>query len=335
MRFLGRPPRPQPLPYAIHPPYAEARAELLAHRPAPGTIRRVVPWGRLFGVVVDVGLDEYLVSVYLLDDGTISIYSTAGIHSTGLRGAARVADAARAIVEETDAALDGFTRVEDGAALPLPERGHSRVLARTYDGDLVATDAAESTQRAVAELSAMAIILTRLARAALVEGFDRVETGEVRYQLSPDYRRLRSTLMDWLPPLDELPPGARLASLVVETGDAATATVTSLFAFADGSASVYRSDGAVAKGLGDLPDTAASVRSLLGAAESAMASFGPAGLIAPPQPGRVQLVVRALAADGDWTELVAVADRSDLEAGSHPLSAAWERALPLLRSAAV
>ena len=78
MRFLGRSQRREAVPYAIHPPYGEARSKLLSRRPAPeddaaagpaGTAR---PFGRLFAGVADVGLDTYLVSVYLFADGTIS-----------------------------------------------------------------------------------------------------------------------------------------------------------------------------------------------------------------------------------------------------------------------
>ena len=73
MRFLGRSQHHPSMPYALHPPYAEARAALLARRPLGNEAR---PFGDLFAVATDVGLEHYLVSVYLFADGTISVYSS-------------------------------------------------------------------------------------------------------------------------------------------------------------------------------------------------------------------------------------------------------------------
>ena len=128
--------------------------------------------------LADVGLDTNLVSVYLFADGTITIYSSEGIHSTGLRGASKVAAAATTIFEEVDAALGEFSPVEDVSTLPLPNRGESQILARTYEGDFAASGRLRSKHQVVAELAAMALLLTQLARMALVEGFDRVEAGD-------------------------------------------------------------------------------------------------------------------------------------------------------------
>lgn len=340
MRFLGRSQRREAVPYAIHPPYGEARSKLLSRRPAPeddaaagpaGTAR---PFGRLFAVVADVGLDTYLVSVYLFADGTITICNSVGIHSAGLRGAPRVAAAATAILEEVEAALGEFSPVEDASTLPLPDRGDSQILARTYEGDFAASDRLNSRHEIVARFAAMALYVTQLARMALVEGFDRVEAGEVRYQLTPEYRRFRSTLMDWLPAPEQIPAAARVASVAVEIAEAETETVTSLFAFADGSTSVYRSDGTLADGLSGIPGVADAARALLDAIETALSAFGPAEVISLPQPGRVQFVAHArLGADGEWTELSAIATRAGLADGSHPLSAAFDRANEVLRIA--
>ena len=153
MRFLGRSPRRDAVPYVLHPPYGEARSKLLSRRPAPeddaaaGYAGKARPFGRLFAVVADVGLDDYLVSVYLFADGTISIYSSVGIHSTGLRGAPRVDAAATAILEEVEAVLGEFSPVEDIGTLPLPDRGTSQILARTYEGDFAASDRLEFETR--------------------------------------------------------------------------------------------------------------------------------------------------------------------------------------------
>ena len=62
----------------------------------------------IFAVVVDVAHDTYLVSVYLFADGTITIHSSAGTHSTGLRGAPSVVEGAAAIFEEVEAKLAEF-----------------------------------------------------------------------------------------------------------------------------------------------------------------------------------------------------------------------------------
>jgi hypothetical protein len=316
----------------LHPPYEEARGKLLSRRPAPQ--ETAGPFGRLFAVIADVGLETYLVSVYLFADGTISIYSSDGIHSTGLRGAEKVSAAATAIFEEVEAALGGFSRVEDLAALPLPDRGDSQILVRTYQGDFAAADRLGSRHRTVAEIAAMAFILTQLARAAVIEGLDRVEAGEVRYELAPEYRRIRSSLLDWLPEPEHIPAGARVASVAVEIGAAKPDTVTSLFAFVDGSTSVYRSDGRLAEGLTGIPGVADAASALLGTIEDQLPAFGPAGLISPPQPGRVQFVVRArLGKETEWAELLAIASRAELEQGGYPLSAAFSRAYEILRLA--
>ena len=340
MRFLGRSPRRDAVPYVLHRPYGEARSKLLSRRPAPeddaadgpaGTAR---PFGRPLAVVVDVGLDTYLVSVYLFADGTITIHSSEGIHSIGLRGAPKVAAAATAILEEVEASFGEFSPVEDVSTLPLPDRGNSQILARTYEGDFAASDRLNSKHEVVAELAAMALILTQLARIALVEGFDRVDAGEVRYRLSPEYRRVRSTLMDWVPALEQVPEAVRVVSVAVEIGEAETETVTSLFAFADGSTSVYRSDGTLAKGLSGTPGVADAARALLDSIETALSAFGPAELISLPQPGRVQFVARArLRQDGEWTELLAIATRAELADGSHLLSASFDRANEVFRIA--
>ena len=337
MRFPGRSRANKAPPYTLFPPYAEARAGLLARRPPAGfafDARVTDKPERLFEVVVDVALDDYLVSVYLFADGTISIYSTAGIHSTGLHGAPKVAAAAEAILEEVEQSLGRFTRVEDMAALPLPERGESQVLARAWGGDFAASERFHSKREKVAVLASMALLLTRLARAAIVEGFDRAEVGEARYDLAPEYRRLRSALMDWNPAPAEVGPDARIASVAVEFGDADTQTVTSLFAFADGSASLYRSDGVQARDLHHRPGVEAAVRGLLDAVETALPAFEPAELIAPPQPDRVQFVARArIGKDAEWVRLVAVADRTALAEGSHQLSDAFVRANDVLEIA--
>jgi hypothetical protein len=199
-----------------------------------------------------VGLDTDLVSIYLFADGTISIYNTGGIHSTGLRGAPKVADAAAAILEEVEKTLAEFSPVEDIGALPLPQRGHSQILARTLDGDFAALGQSNQKHGPVAVLAAMAILLTKLARTVLIDGLDRVEAGEVRYPVEREYRRIRSALMDWLPAPERLPAAARVAGVAVEIGDAETRTVTSLFAFADGSTSLYRSDGTLVEGLSEI-----------------------------------------------------------------------------------
>jgi hypothetical protein len=318
----------------LRPPYGEARSELLSRRPAAEADTTAQPFGRLFAVVADVGLDTYLVSVYLFADGTVSIYSSEGIHSTGLRGAPKVAVAATGILEEVEAALGEFAPVEDVSALALPDRGDSQILVRTYEGDFAASDRLGSKHEMVARLAAMALLLTDLARMELIEGFDRVEAGEVRYRLAPEYRHIRSTLMDWLPAPDKLPAGARVASVAVEIGEAETETVTSLFAFADGSTSVYRSDETLGQGLSEAPGVPDEARALLDSIEAALSAFGPAGLISLPQPGRVQFVVRArLGKDGEWTELLATASRAALADRTHPLSAAFDRATEVLRLA--
>ena len=334
MRFLGRSPRPEVVPYAFHPPYGEARSALLSRRPIPGDDVTARPFGRLFAVVADVGLDTYLESVYLFADGTIAIYSSAGIHSTGLGGAPKVVAVATAILEEVEAALGEFSPVEDMSALPLPDRGGAQILVRTYEGDFAASDRLNSKHELVAELAAMALILTQLARMAVVEGLDRVEAGEVRYRLGPDYRRVRLTLMGWLPAPEHIPAATRVVSVAVEIGDAETETVTSLFAFADGSTSVFRSDGTLSEGLSGIPGIADAARALLDLIETALSAFGPAELISLPQPGRVQFVARArLREHGEWTELSASATRAALEDGRHPLSAAFDRASEVLRIA--
>ena len=340
MRFLGRSPRREAVPYVLHPPYAEARSRLLSRRPATadepaagpaGTAR---PFGRMFAVVADVGLDTYLVSVYLFADGTITIYSSEGIHSTGLRGASKVAAAATTIFEEVDAALGEFSPVEDVSTLPLPNRGESQILARTYEGDFAASGRLRSKHQVVAELAAMALLLTQLARMALVEGFDRVEAGEVRYRLDPEYRRVRSALMAWLPAPELVSGAVRVVSVAVEIGETETETVTSLFAFADGSTSAYRSDGTLARGLSGISGIADAARALLDSIETALSAFGPAELISLPQPGRVQFVTHArLRENGEWTELSAIATRAELADRSHPLSAAFDRANEILRIA--
>jgi hypothetical protein len=340
MRFLGRSPRREPVPYVLHPPYAEARSQLLSRRPAPeddaaagpaGTPR---PSGQLFAVVADLGLDDHLVSVFMFADGTISIYSSVGIHSTGLRGATKVAEAATAIFEQVEQTLGEFSPVEDVGVLPLPDRGQSQILARTYEGDFAVSDRLNHRHEVVATLAAMALILTRLARIALVEGFDRVEAGEVGYRLAPEYRRLRSTLMDWLPASEQIPAATRVASVAVEIGEAATETVTSLFAFADGSTSLYRSDGTLMEGLSETPGMADAARALLESIEPALSAFGPVELISLPQPGRVQFVARArLGENAEWSQLVAVASRQALADGLHPLSAAFDRANVIIRIA--
>jgi hypothetical protein len=334
VRFLERSPGRDAVPYVLRPPYGEARSELLSRRPAPEADATARSFGRLFAVVADVALDTSLVSVYLFADGTISIYNSEGIHSTGLRGAPNVVAAATGILEEVEAALGEFSPVEDVSALPLPERGGSQILARTYEGDFAASDRLNSKHEMVAQLAAMALLLTELARMALVEGFDRVEAGEMRYRLTPEYRRIRSTLMGWLPAPERLPAAARVASVVVEIGEAETETVTSLFAFADGSTSIYRSDGTLAEGLSETPGVADAARALLDSIETALSAFGPAELTPLPQPGLVQFVARArLGKDGEWTELLATASRVALADGSHPLSAAFDRATEVLRIA--
>jgi len=335
VRFPGRPPRREAIPYDLRPPYGEARSELLSRRPGPENDARPRPFGCLFSVVADVGFDDYLVSVYLFADGTISIYSTGGIHSTGLRGAPRVAEAATAIFEEVEEALGEFSPVEDLGAVPLPDRGHSQILARTYEGDFAASDQLNPKHGPVAVLAAMAFLLTKLARVALIEGFDRVEAGEVRYRLAPEYRRIRQTLMDWLPGPERLPAAVRVAGVAVEIGETETEAVTSLFAFADGSTSLYRSDGTLGEGLSEIPGVADAARALLDSIETALRAFEPAELISLPQPGRIQFVARArLGPDGERTELLAIASRAALADASHPLSAAFARANDVLRIAA-
>jgi len=332
VRFLRHSPSRESVPYTFHEPYGEARAELLSRRPAPADTTG--PFGRLFAVVADVGLETYLVSIYLVADGTISIHSSAGIHSTGLRGAPKVGVAAVAIFEEVEKALGQFVSVEDIAALPLPDRGESQILVRTYDGDFAASDRLGSRQATVARLAAMAFLLTKLARMSLIEGFDRAEAGELSYHLVPEYRHIRSALMGWLPAPEKLPAAARVASVAVEIGEAETETVTSLFAFADGSTSVYRSDGTLSEGLSSIPGVGDASRALLDSIEAALPAFGPAELLPPPQPGRVQFVARARAGkDGEWAELVAIASGAALADGSDPLSAAFARANEVLRLA--
>jgi hypothetical protein len=123
-------------------------------------------------------------------------------------------------------------------------------------------------------------------------------------------------------------------SVAVEIPDAETETVTSLFAFADGSTSVYRSDGTLAEGLSGITGVAEAARGLLDSVEAALSAFGPAELISLPQPGRVQFVAHArLGVDGEWAELLAMAARAALADGSHPLAAAFDRANELLRIA--
>ena len=332
MRLFGRTSRHEPEPYVLYPPYGEARAAVLARGPEPGVEAADRPFGPLFSVVVDVGLEDYLMTVCIVADGAISIYSSAGIHSTGLRGAPSVAAAAATIVEEIASNLGQLTPVGDLAAVPIPERGHSQILARTHRGDLIASDTLEEQRKLVAEVAAMAFLLGRLARAALAEGFDRVEAGDIVYALAPEYRRIRSALLDWLP--EHLPDMARVAGAAVEIGDAETQTVTSLFVFADGSTSVYRSDGAVGEGLSERPGVAAASAELLDAVGRSLGVFGPAGLLSPPQPGRVLFVVRArFESDGEWTEGVATAGGETLARGGHPLSPAFACAREILRMA--
>ena len=329
MKFLGRPQHRPEMPYALHTPYPEARAELLARRPAVTDPR---PFGDLFAVVVDVGLEHYLVSVFLLADGSISVYSTGGIHSTGLRGAPKVVAAAEAIVADVRSAFGAFKAVGDMAALPLPDRGESRVLARTFDGDFVLAEHLGARHETVAQLAALALLLTQLARTAVVEGFDRVEPGEVAYRLSEEYRRLRSALMAWIPDAEDMPVHAKVAGVVVEIGHAASESVTSVFAFADGSTSVYRSDGAQAEGLSGTAGIGAASSGLLAAVGGALAEFAPVLDVVPlPQPGHVHFVAHArLGDDTEWSELLARAGEAELSTGKHPLSAAYARAKEIL-----
>ena len=334
MRFLGRPSWREEAPYVLHPPYGEARSRLLARLPAPGDDGTTSAFGLLFVVVADIGLADSLVSVYLFADGTISIYGTNGIQSTGLRGAPNVAAVATEMLETVGKTLGEFSPVDDLGALPLPARGHAQILVRTPEGDLAAFDRPNPKHGPVAGLSAMALTLIRLARMALVEGFDRVEAGDVLYRVSVEYRRIRSALLNWLPAPERLPADARVAGVAMEVGDPYTDTVTSLFAFADGSTSLYRSDGTLVEGLSEVPGMAEATRALLAAIEIALPAFEPADLIALPQPGRVQFMARARPErDGEWTQLVAIASRAALANDSHPLSAAFARAHEVLRIA--
>jgi hypothetical protein len=355
VRFLDRSHRVS-APYPIRPPYGQARASLLAKRPPvdPGSGGSVAdggapaaapaaavvaptvrPRARPFSVVVDLGLETYLVSVFLFADGTISIYSTEGIHSTGLRGSAKVAAAGDVILDDVATSLREFVPVDDIAALPLPGRGEIQILVRTSEGDLAASDGLGTKRALLASLGSLALLLTQLARAAVVEGFDRVEAGELRYELTPDFRRIRTTLLDWVPRPEELLINGRVAGVAVEFGDAESGTITSLFAFADGSASVYRSDGSLTRSAGGAGSSVVvtdRVKELLDGFESALSVFGPAALIAPPQPATVQFVAHVRRPDdADWIQVVAVVARRDLDSGSHPLSTALERALALLR----
>ena len=331
VRFLRHTPRQDSVPYSIHPPYGEERSRLLARRPAIGEDAANRPFGRLYSVVADVGFDDYLMSVYLFADGTISIYSSAGIHSTGLHGAQKVASAATAILEDVEQALGDFSPIDDLGELPLPSRGHSQILARTYDGDFAAMPQPGSKGAAITRILAMAYILSRLARQAVVEGFDRTEVGETLYEVEPEYRRLRASLMDWMPAPGQLAAAARVASVVVEVGDAETQAVTSLFVFADGSASVYRSDGKIVEGLSGKPGVADSARALFDAVDRVRSIFGPSDLVLLPQPGLVQFVVRVRLIDGgEWKPLFAIATREALADGSHPLSAAFAHANQIL-----
>ena len=203
--------------------------------------------------------------------------------------------------------------MSDLGTLPIPDPAARRILVRTYKGDFAASDRLGSKHEVVAELSAMGLIVTQLARAALIEGFDRVEAGEVRYRMDPEYRRVRSTLMSWIPEQEQVPPAARVVSVVVEMADAEARTVTSLFAFADGSTSVYRSDGTLADGLSGIAGVADAAGALLRSIETALPAFRPSALLPLPQPGRVQFVAHArLRDDGVWTELVAIATRAEL-----------------------
>jgi hypothetical protein len=332
VKFLGRAQHNVAMPYALHPPYAEARAELLARRPGADDTR---PFGDLFAVAVDVGLEHYLLTVYLFADGTISAYSTGGIHSTGLRGAPRVVVAAEAIFDEVRSAFAAFEPVGDVASLPLPERGESQVLVRTFDGDFVLAERLGARHEIVAQIAAMALLLTEIARIAVVEGFDRVEAGEVAYALSEDYRRLRSALMSWIPDPEHIARHARVAGVAVEVGDEASRSITSLFAFADGSTSLFRSDGGQARALSETPGIASASSRLLDAIGLALAAFGPVADVVPlPQPGHVHFVAHArLGDDQEWTELLARADEADLRAGTHPLSEAYGHVTEILRIA--
>jgi hypothetical protein len=109
--------------------------------------------------------------------------------------------------------------------------------------------------------------------------------------------------------------------------------VTSLFVFADGSASAYRSDGKIVEGLSGKPGVADSARALFDAVERTRSIFGPSALVPLPPPGLVQFVVRVRLTDGgEWKPLRAVASREALASGSHPLSAAFAYANQILES---
>jgi hypothetical protein len=104
--------------------------------------------------------------------------------------------------------------------------------------------------------------------------------------------------------------------VLMETGyEDATA---SLVAFADGTTSLYFSNGGGIIGAGEHAAVREASEGLLSAAESHVGRFAPVPDAALPAPGRVRFLVRTF--NGT---LGAEAAEADLGAGAHPLSAVF------------
>jgi hypothetical protein len=115
--------------------YTTLRNRILSLNPSEVGIQPSEAAPNVWGVLMEIGLEEAVVTLATLVDGTTSLYYSTGGGMLGSGSYAPVAQAARGLIMEAEGRFWEMAPVE---AYPLPEAGRVRFYALTYQGHYTA-----------------------------------------------------------------------------------------------------------------------------------------------------------------------------------------------------
>jgi hypothetical protein len=113
------------------PIYLNLRRRILELAPAEAGLQPIPDAPNVWGVLMETGYDEGIITLVCLADGTTSLYFSTGGGRLGNGQHPAVAYAAKALVAAGEPCVEGMTGTTD---FPLPAAGNTRFIVLTYHG---------------------------------------------------------------------------------------------------------------------------------------------------------------------------------------------------------
>ena len=121
-------------------PYPGLRSTALSVEPGSIDVAPTVELPRVFGVVMDMGMERGTATFVAFAEGAVSLYYSSGGRIIGAGGREEIRSVAHELLLVAEANLDAFDSATHDA---LPTPNHSQITILTYDGAVRTTAASD------------------------------------------------------------------------------------------------------------------------------------------------------------------------------------------------